>query len=84
MDIRQFYSVDIGAETVIAAMNMIANTDVLLIDLRKNGGGRVEMVTFLSSYLFEESTHINSVYSRSDNSLIQAWTARCAWEKIYR
>ncbi|AST92503.1 MULTISPECIES: S41 family peptidase [Sutcliffiella] len=74
IDIRKFYSVQLGAETVISVMNYIANTDALIIDLRKNGGGRLEMITFLASFFFETSTHVNSVYNRSENTLIQEWT----------
>jgi C-terminal processing protease CtpA/Prc len=76
IDLRRFYGIDLGAETVIHAMNFIANTDALIIDLRKNGGGRVDMIPFLTSYLLEESTHINSIYNRSDDTLIQMWTQK--------
>jgi C-terminal processing protease CtpA/Prc len=31
---------ELGAETAIAAMQFLANTDALIIDLRYNGGGR--------------------------------------------
>lgn len=74
IDFRKFYSVQIGAETAISVMNYIANTDALIFDLRKNGGGRLEMITFLASFFFEKSTHVNSVYNRSENTLTQEWT----------
>lgn len=74
LDIRKFYSVHLGAEAIISAMSSVASTDALIIDLRKNGGGRVEMVNFLASYFFEESTHINSIYNRTEDTTIQSWT----------
>jgi hypothetical protein len=38
IDLRRFYGIDFGAETAISAMNLVANTDALIFDLRKNGG----------------------------------------------
>jgi C-terminal processing protease CtpA/Prc len=76
LDMRKFYSVELGADTVISAMDLVKNTDALILDLRKNGGGRVEMVAFFTSYFIEEPTHINSVYNRYEDSLIQTWTQK--------
>ena len=30
---------ELGGETAAAAMNLLANTDAIIIDVRKNGGG---------------------------------------------
>jgi C-terminal processing protease CtpA/Prc len=76
IDLRRFYGIDFGVETAISAMNLVANTDALIFDLRKNGGGRVEMIPFLTSYLLEEPTHINSIYNRSEDSNIPMWTQK--------
>jgi C-terminal processing protease CtpA/Prc len=76
IDMRKFYSIEIGADTVISAMNLVKNTDALILDLRKNGGGRVEMVAFFISYFLEEPTHINSIYTRSDDTFLQTWTQK--------
>jgi hypothetical protein len=74
IDLRRFYSINIGADTAISCFNAISSTDALIIDLRKNGGGRVEMVTFLASFLLQESTLFNSIYNRSEDTLTQNWT----------
>lgn len=67
LDLRQFSSVspEAGAAAV-AAMNLLAHTDALIVDLRRNGGGTPEMVALLSSYLFEgeERTHLNDLVMR--------------------
>ena len=39
----------------------LANADALIIDLRRNGGGSPAMVQLVSSYLFDEPTHLNFV-----------------------
>jgi Peptidase family S41/N-terminal domain of Peptidase_S41 in eukaryotic IRBP len=72
---NEFADIDICAGTAIAAMNFLADSDALIIDLRDNHGGRSEMVTLIASYLFAVSTHLNDEYDRSENSTIQFWTS---------
>ena len=75
LDLRGFQPAQFGAETVVAAMNFLANTDALIIDLRRNGGGEPAMVALISSYLFgPEPVHLNDLYFRPDNSTRQWWT----------
>lgn len=75
LDLRGFMPAQFGAETVVAAMNFLANTDALIIDLRRNGGGEPAMVALISSYLFEgEPVHLNDLYFRPDDSTRQWWT----------
>jgi len=65
---------ELGGETAAAAMNLLANTDALIIDLRKNGGGDPAMVQLVCSYLFSQRTHLNDIYSRPDNRTEEFWT----------
>jgi len=75
LDFRRFISPEYAAETAIAAMNMLSNTDAIIIDLRNNGGGSPEMVQLISSYFFgNESVHLNSIYNRRNESNKQYWT----------
>lgn len=64
----------ICAPTVIAAMNFLANSDAIIFDLRENGGGDPEMVTFICSYLFDQPTHLNDLWTRKGNTTQQFWT----------
>ena len=64
----------ICAPTASAAMNLLAHTRALIIDLRDNGGGDPAMVDFIVSYLFDTHEHINDLYNRSDNETTQYWT----------
>jgi hypothetical protein len=41
-----------GGEAATTAMQFLSNSDALIIDLRKNNGGAMEMGQFISSYLF--------------------------------
>jgi C-terminal processing protease CtpA/Prc len=75
LDLRGFLDADLGGETVVAAMNFVANTDALIIDLRHNGGGSPAMVALISSYLFNEPTHLNDLYWREGEETHQWWTS---------
>lgn len=65
---------DICGPTVVAAMNFLAHTDALIFDLRENHGGDPNMVDFMVSYLFRQSTHVNDLTNRHDNETHQYWT----------
>lgn len=75
IDLRGFLPAEVGGETAAAAMNLVANTDALIIDVRKNGGGAPSMVALLCSYLFgPEPVHLNDLYFRPGNTTHQWWT----------
>ena len=62
-------------DKAVAAMNFLSDSDALIIDLRQNGGGTPDMVTLITSYLFQRPTHLNDMYTRSEpDKLTQRWT----------
>jgi retinol-binding protein 3 len=71
---NMFADPDVCAPTASAAMNFLANVDALIIDLRENGGGSPKMVAYISSYLFDERTHLNDLYHRKENKTEEFWT----------
>jgi hypothetical protein len=73
LKLDEFADPDICAPTAAAAMNFVANSDALIIDLRDNHGGG-PMVQFIASYLFARPTHLNDIYWRLDNAITEAWT----------
>lgn len=74
LDIRLLYTAEVSGGAAVAAMNLVATTDVLVIDLRRNGGGDPATVALLCSYLFDKSVHLNDLYFRPDDSTTQYWT----------
>lgn len=52
----------------------LANVSALIVDLRENGGGSPDMVQYISSYLFDSSVHLNSLYERLTNRTVDFWT----------
>ncbi|WP_414829772.1 S41 family peptidase [Alteromonas sp. H39] len=57
-----------------AAVTLVKDSDVIIIDLRENGGGSPDMVRFLSSFLLEARTHLNSFYDRESDNMTEFWT----------
>ena len=74
LDLRGFEPATLSSDTAAAAMNFLINADALIFDLRQNGGGDPAMVAFLTSYLFDKRTHLNSIYSRPTNRTEDYWT----------
>jgi len=75
VEIRYLHRPSWGGQIAVAAMNFLANTDALIIDLRKCTGGYPGMVSLVSSYLLgEEPVHLSSIYWRDDNVTQQYWT----------
>lgn len=64
-----------ASDTAVAAMNFLANTDALIFDLRRNGGGSPAMIGLLSSYLFDDVVHLNDFYIRETDTRRQFWTS---------
>lgn len=74
LDFRYFASANQAAPTAVAALNFLANSDAIIIDLRQNGGGDPTQIQFISSYFFEQPTHLNDIYNRGENSTEHFWT----------
>ena len=59
---------------IAAAMELVAGTYALIIDLRHNGGGSPEGVVFWCSYLFnEQPTHLNDIFRADTGETKQFW-----------
>jgi retinol-binding protein 3 len=71
---NMFAPPDVCGPTASAAMNFLAHTDAVIFDLRQNGGGDPAMIAYLSSYLFDDPTHLNDLYDRHEDSTHQWWT----------
>ena len=74
LELRGFAPAEWAGEAIAAAMTLVAHTDALIVDLRRNGGGDPATVALLSSYLFSERTHLNDMHWREGNRVEQFWT----------
>jgi retinol-binding protein 3 len=75
LDLRGFAPTADAGDAIAAAMTLVANTDALIIDLRKNGGGEPATVALLASYLFDERTHLSDFYLREGKRTVQMWSS---------
>jgi hypothetical protein len=75
LDLRGFIGAELAGETAISAMNFLANSDAVIIDLRKNGGGNPSMIQLITSYFFDQPTHLSSFYIRKGSATKQFWTS---------
>jgi len=60
---------------IAAAMELVAGTYALILDLRQNGGGSPHGAAFWCSYLFEGAqTHLNDIYDADTGETRQFWS----------
>lgn len=78
LDLRFFSNPDYAGATTVAAMNSLASSDAVIIDLRDTPGGKPTMVQLLSSYFVRGTkrgrTHLNTQEQVYDGSVEQYWT----------
>jgi hypothetical protein len=78
LDLRYFSNPDYAGATAVAAMNFLANSDAVIIDLRDTPGGEPTMVQLLSSYFVratdQDRTHLNTLEQVYDGKIEQYWT----------
>ena len=70
-----FPQLQLGKKAADAAMDMLAASDAVIIDLRDNGGGYPDMVWYLSGYLFDKPVHLSSLYFRNTNRTAEYYSA---------
>jgi hypothetical protein len=64
---------DVGS-LLASTMNLLANTDHLIIDLRGNFGGEEQTVSLLASYFLENRTLLLNSYKRQEDKTEQHWS----------
>jgi hypothetical protein len=75
LKLRFFLGSEFAGDTLVHAMNLLSNTDAMIIDLRDNGGGEPDMVALVITYFFSgEPVHLQDLYWRPDDSTRQYWT----------
>ncbi|HAS41407.1 MAG TPA: hypothetical protein DCS93_13060 [Microscillaceae bacterium] len=77
VDLRGFHNPKDGAKTVESVMGFLANTEGVIFDVRRNGGGRPDMVQLICSYFFgPKPVHLNSLYWRKGDRTQEFWTLK--------
>ena len=75
LKLDMFADTEVCAATASAAMNFLADSDALVLDLRENHGGGGGMVEYIAGYLFAERTRLDDIYSRAENATEEVWTS---------
>ena len=74
LDVRRVAVPANAGPAIGAAMELVAGTSALIIDLRHNGGGAPEGVVFWCSYLLDERpTHLNDIFHADTGETRQFW-----------
>jgi peptidase S41-like protein len=74
LDLRRVPVPENAGPAIAAAMELVAGTYALIIDLRSNGGGHPDGVTFWCSYLVGEKTHLNDIFAAETGKTTQFWS----------
>lgn len=75
MNIRTALYFDQVKEIIDNSLQFLSKTDVLIFDLRENGGGDPQYMVYLFSYLFEKPTQLSSIYFRDRDKTYDFWTS---------
>lgn len=73
LELSVFPPASMGGPVISAAMQVLAHTDALIIDLRQNGGGS-DTVALVASYLFDSEQPMSGIYDRPSNTTRQLYT----------
>lgn len=76
LELFSFEPPEFAGEAAAAAMQFLAHTSALIIDLRRNRGGSARMVALLTSYLLPAypAVHLTDLYWPKANRTQQSWT----------
>jgi Peptidase family S41/N-terminal domain of Peptidase_S41 in eukaryotic IRBP len=74
IDLRRMAMAANAGPAITAAMELVAGTYALIIDMRRNGGGSPDGVVFWCSYLLDERpTHLNDIFHADTGETRQFW-----------
>jgi hypothetical protein len=76
IELRSFGAPEFAGQAYTSAVQLMAGTDALILDLRRNGGGSPASVAYLMSHFFPlgDERHLIDMYNRPDNTTQQYWT----------
>lgn len=71
LELRGFYGLAWGKDFADYALEMLATSDAIIIDLRNNSGGRGDMVNYLLSHFFEKPVITGRSIKRKGSRFIE-------------
>ncbi|WP_370969953.1 S41 family peptidase [Amycolatopsis sp. cg9] len=74
LDTTMLYPAELAGPAISAAMTLLATTDALLLDVRRNRGGSPGTSALLQTYLVDEQVHYLDIYEREGDRTTQMWT----------
>ncbi|WP_338849235.1 S41 family peptidase [Massilia sp. W12] len=75
VELTGFADPQLAGENIAAVMNLAAQANALIIDLRRNGGGEPATVALITSYLLDaQPVHLNDMLYRYRKEPIQYWS----------
>jgi C-terminal processing protease CtpA/Prc len=83
VELRGFGPTGLVAPAYDQAMALLAGSQALIVDLRRNGGGEPSSVAYFMSHFFPigDERHLNDIYTRSNNQTQQYWTGPVGSER---
>jgi C-terminal processing protease CtpA/Prc len=76
LQLNGFFRPYLSAEKYAAAMDRLAGSSALIIDLRKNSGGSPDSVALLASYFFDQPTHLSDIVAPRSGARQAMWTRK--------
>ncbi len=75
LNLTVFAPPSMGADLAVAAMSLLAQSDALIVDLRRNGGGDGAMGKLLAGYLLDAPREMSGKYDRPSDKLTRSFSA---------
>ncbi|WP_380280198.1 S41 family peptidase [Kitasatospora purpeofusca] len=72
------FPLDMAGEALNAALTLVARAEALILDLRECVGGHPYTTAHIGGHLFDEPTHLSSLYDRETDAEQQFWTPAMA------
>ena len=83
VELRGFGPTELVADAYASTMKLVAGSDALILDLRRNGGGSPTSVSLWLSHFFApgDERHLNDIYTRNTGETQQFWTSTGVGER---
>ncbi len=74
LQLDSFFPADWIKDLAAGSMQFLANSDAIIIDLRRNHGFAPDGVLLMESYFFNEPVHLTDNHNRDASTVNQVWT----------